>query len=119
MREINVIKNHTCDVEMKDVQRKYRRNEDLLTSDKDYIYRRKKKIVDEYSKKHDIYIDTYGYLINEVVYNSREDGDFSLYDFISVDADYNLCDISNIPYNLKDEVDFEIDRDGNLIIIEN
>lgn len=114
MNNINIIDGRCWQGKKKSVQRKFRRNEDLIYIDSpftDIRYTVEKHNIDYFGGfeiQHGIY------LYHKTPYIQDQAVPTSFYDFISIWADEDLTLVGQIPYEIKDNITFSIDEDGDL-----
>lgn len=123
MRNDNIrfIKKHCFSFEIGDIQKQYKRNGDL-------IYRENftKRATTSESQDYDSGLGTWDYNSESgILYYLSENGEglditnLDLYSLIKIDTDTDGYLFASIPYNIIDDVSFEIDNRGIFIINDN
>ena len=123
MRNDNIrfIKEHCFSFEIGDIQKQYKRNGDLIFKENFT-----KRSTTSESEDYDSGLGTWDYNSNSgILYYLSENGEglditnLDLYSLIKIDTDTDGYLFASIPYNIIDDVSFEIDDRGIFIINDN
>lgn len=119
--KIRFIKGHCFDFETGNIQKQYKRNGDLIYRDNT-----SQKLQASESKDYQSGDGTWDYNSETgILYYLSENGEnfditnLDLYSLIVIDSDTDGYLFASIPYNIIDEVSFEIDNRGIFIINDN
>lgn len=123
MRNDNIrfIKGHCFSFNIGDIQKQYKRNGDLI-----YRENSTKRSTTSESQDYESGLGTWDYNSNSgILYYLSENGEglditnLDLYSLIKIDTDTDGYLFASIPYNIIDDVSFEIDNRGIFIINDN
>lgn len=119
--KIRFIKSHCFGFNFGNIQKQYKRNGDLIFKENFT-----KKTTTSESEDYDSGLGTWDYNSNSgILYYLSENGEglditnLDLYSLIKIDTDTDGYLFASIPYNIIDDVSFEIDNRGIFIINDN
>lgn len=119
--KIRFIKRHCFDFNIGNIQKQYKRNGDLIFKENFT-----KRSTTSESQDYDSGLGTWDYNSNSgILYYLSENGEnfditnLDLYSLIKIDTDTDGYLFASIPYNIIDNVSFEIDNRGIFIINDN